>query len=150
MATNKLINSLYVGGEDVGVFALPFGECATTDTDPNKIVTVQGDFALEKGAMVVVKFTNKNGIAAPTLNVNDTGAIPIKIYGTTQASTGTTTTGWVAGAVQMFVYDGTNWIRDYWNNSTYSNVSLGQGYGTCSTAAATAAKTVAISSYAFV
>jgi hypothetical protein len=68
-------------------------------------------------------------------------------YGTTAASTGTTTTGWVAGAVQMLTYDGTNWIRDYWNNTTYSNAGLGQGYVTCSTAAATVAKTASLSSY---
>lgn len=39
-------------------------------------------------------------------------------------------------------------MADYWTNTTYSNVALGQGYATCSTAAATAAKTAALSSYA--
>lgn len=33
------------------------------------------------------------------------------------------------------------------NNTTYSNASLGQGYGTCATAAATVAKVVTLSSY---
>lgn len=35
----------------------------------------------------------------------------------------------------------------YYKNTTYSNASLGQGYGTCDTAAATAAKVVTLSSY---
>ena len=47
----------------------------------------------------------------------------------------------------MFTYDGTGWIRDYWNNTTYTNASLGQGYVTCSTAAATVAKIGELSSY---
>ena len=37
------------------------------------------------------------------------------------------------------------WIND---DSTYSNAGLGQGYGTCSTAEATAAKVVTLSGYA--
>ena len=41
-------------------------------------------------------------------------------------------------------------MQDYWNNTTYSNVSLGHGYATCSTAAATAAKVVSLSSYKLV
>lgn len=69
-------------------------------------------------------------------------------YGTTAASTSSSTSGWSAGAVQLLVYDGTNWVREYWSNSTYSNASLGQGYATCTTAAATAAKVASLSSYA--
>lgn len=38
-------------------------------------------------------------------------------------------------------------IADYDANTTYTNVKLGHGYGTCSTAAATTAKTVSLSSY---
>lgn len=34
-----------------------------------------------------------------------------------------------------------------WTDTTYTNVKLGQGYATCSTAAATAAKTASLSSY---
>ena len=39
-------------------------------------------------------------------------------------------------------------VADYDANTTYTNASLGQGYGTCSTAAATVAKTATLSSYA--
>ena len=95
--------------------------CSTAADVAEKVATVaSGRFALLTGATVVVKFTYANSVASPTLNVANTGAKPIYCYGTTKASTGTTTTGWVAGAVQMFTYDGTGWVRDYWNNTTYS------------------------------
>lgn len=123
-----------------------YGVCSTDAETVEKTVTVD-KFELKEGAIVIVKFIEANSVSSPTLNVNGTGAKPIYRYGTTAASTGTTTTGWIAGAVQMFVYDGSGWIRDYWNNTTYTQAGLGQGYGTCSTAAATAAKVVSLSSY---
>lgn len=134
--------------ENIGVSNISYGVCETESEVVDKIVTVDGDFELKEGAIVIVRFINSNGIAAPTLNVNGTGAKPMYRYGTTTLSTGTTTTGWTAGAIQMFVYNGTGWIRDYWNNTTYSNASLGHGYVTCSTAEATTAKTASLSSYA--
>ena len=123
-----------------------YGVCKTAAGTAAKTVTIDG-FKLEVGAMVIVKFDNANSATSPTLNVSGTGAKPMYRYGTTALGTGTTTTGWYADSVQLLVYDGTGWIRDYWNNSTYSNAGLGQGYGTCSTAADTLAKTVSISSY---
>lgn len=124
-----------------------YGVCDTAADVADKIVTVDENFVLKEGATVIIRFVNANSIAAPTLNVNGTGAKPMYRYGTTTMSTGTTTTGWTAGAIQMFTYDGTGWIRDYWNNTTYSNASLGSGYATCSTAEATVAKTATLSSY---
>ena len=145
MATNT-INSLNLGG-NTGVFSLPYGVCSTAAATAAKTVTID-NFSLEAGAAIIVKFTYANTAeTAPTLNVNSTGAIPLCRYGTTALSTGTTTTGWYAGSVQLLVYDGTSWIRDYWNNTTYSNASLGNGYATCSTAADTATKTASLSSY---
>ena len=142
----SMINSLNYGN-GTHTFTLPYGVCSTAADTAAKTVTVD-NFSLETGAAIIVKFTNANNIASPTLNVNNTGAKPIMRYGTTAASTGTTTSGWIAGAVQLFVYDGTNWIREYWNNTIYSNVALGQGYTTCSTAETTTAKTASLSSYA--
>lgn len=134
---------------DIVAGGVTYCTCSTAAGTAAKVAkVVSGNFTLFTGARVIVKFTNENSIASPTLNVNSTGAKPIMRYGTTAVSTGTTTSGWIAGAVQAFTYDGTNWVSDYWNNTTYSNASLGQGYGTCSTAAATAAKVVTLSSYA--
>ena len=143
-----LINKINVGGThyDLGGSML-YGVCSTDSETVAKEVTVNGNFTLQEGAMVAVKFVEANEVASPTLNVNDTGAKPIIVYGSTAAGTSTTVNSWVAGAVQIFIYDGTNWIRDYWRNTTYTNASLGQGYATCSTAAATTAKTASLSSY---
>lgn len=123
-----------------------YGVCSTAAGTAAKTVEIEG-FELREGAVVHVKFTNANSASNPTLNVSGTGAKPMYRYGTTALSTGTTTTGWYAGCIQVFVYDGTGWVRDYWNNSTYSNAGLGQGYGLCETAAATVAKTATMSSY---
>ena len=136
---------------DIVAGGITYCTCGTAAATAAKVATVtSGSFTLFTGAVVVVKFTNANSVASPTLNVATTGAKPIVRYGTTAASTGTTTTGWVAGAIQMFVYDGTSWVRDYWSNTTYTNVALGQGYATCSTAAATVAKVGTLSNYALV
>jgi hypothetical protein len=141
--SNYLINSFEFDG-DIHSFTLPYGVCGTAAATAAKTVTVS-NFSLETGATVIVKFTNNNTASSPTLNVNSTGAKPIYRYGSTATGTSQTTTAWRAGAVQMFIYDGTGWIRDFWENSTYSNVALGHGYGSCSTAASTVAKTASIS-----
>ena len=146
---------LKIGDETTAVTDLPFveavptgvfGVCDTAADVATKTVTIDG-FKLKTGAMIAVKFTNANSIAGPTLNVNGTGDIPICRYVGAQTSTGTTTSGWRAGAIQIFIYDGESWIRDFWENTTYSNAGLGQGYCTCTTAAATTAKNAKLSNY---
>ena len=97
-----------------------YGECTTAAATADKVTTVDDTFTLQKGVTVIVKFTDTNGATKPTLNVNNSGAKPIYRYGTTAASTTTTTSGWPAGAVQILTYDGTGWIRHHWYNTTYS------------------------------
>lgn len=127
-----------------------FGSCTTAAATAAKTVTLDDSmsFTLAKGASVFVKFTNANSVASPTLAVNGTTAKAIMRYGTTAPST-SAKTSWQAGSVVHLVYDGTYWQMVSWLNddTTYSNASLGQGYGTCSTAEATAAKAVTLSSY---
>ena len=145
------INKIKIGDTNYDLKgSIFYGVCDTDAATAEKIVTVDGNFTLYTGVTVAIKFVNANSASvAPALNVNGTGSKAIARYGETYASTGTSTTGWRAGAVQIFVYDGTSWIRDFWENTTYSNLSLGQGYGTCSTAEATQAKVVTMSSYTF-
>lgn len=119
-----------------------YGVCGTEAGTAAKVVTVGSDFTLATGAQVVVKFTNANSANNPTLNVNGKGAKPICQYGSTAVGTGATTTGWRAGSVQTFTYDGTSWVRDYWNNSTYYNDAV-----QCTTAAGTAEKVGSTSYY---
>ena len=120
---NIAINSLNYNNDNY-IFTIPYGVCSTAAGTAAKTVQVE-NFSLEEGAVVIVKFTNTNSASSPTLNVNGTGAKAIMRYGTTAASTSSSTSGWSAGAVQLLVYDGTNWVREYWSNSTYSNASLG-------------------------
>lgn len=130
-----------------------FGSCSTAAATAAKTVTLDDSmtFTLAKGASVFVKFTNANSVASPTLAVNGTTAKAIMRYGSTAPST-TAKTSWQAGSVVHLVYDGTYWQMVGWLNddSTYTNASLGQGYGTCATAEATAAKAVTLSGYSLV
>ena len=89
---------------DFGIPPFYYGTCATAAATVAKVVTCSG-FVLETGATIAVKFTYYNTGASPTLNVNSTGAIAIKQYGTTAASTYM----WRSGEVVLFVYNGTNW-----------------------------------------
>lgn len=130
-----------------------YGECSTAAGTAAKTVTLSDSmsFTLAAGASVFVKFANANSASNPTLAVNGTTAKAIMRYGTTAAGT-TAKTSWYSGTVVHLVYDGTYWQIAGWLNddSTYSNASLGQGYGTCSTAEATAAKAVTLSGYSLV
>jgi hypothetical protein len=128
-----------------------YGACSTAAATAAKAVTLSDSmtFTLATGASVFVKFTNSNTAANPTLNVNSTGAKAIYRYGTTIPGT-VEANSWKAGSVVHLVYDGSAWQMVGWLNDdhTYTNAALGQGYGTCSTAEATAAKAVTLSSYA--
>ena len=89
---------------DFGVPPFYYGTCSTAAATVAKVVTCSG-FVLETGATVAVKFTYYNTGASPTLNVNSTGAIAIKQYGTTAASTYM----WRSGEIVLFVYNGSYW-----------------------------------------
>lgn len=139
LKTTRTINGMqFNGSKNIN----NYGVCGTEAGTAAKVVTVGSDFTLATGAQVVVKFTNANSASNPTLNVNKKGAKPICQYGSTAVGTGATTTGWRAGSIQTFTYDGTSWVRDYWNNSTYYNDAV-----QCTTAAGTAAKVGSTSYY---
>ena len=89
---------------DIDVPPFYYGTCATAAATVAKVVTCSG-FVLETGATIAVKFTYYNTGASPTLNVNSTGAIAIKQYGSTAASTYM----WRSGEVVLFVYNGSYW-----------------------------------------
>lgn len=126
-----------------------YGICDTAQATKAKTVTIDGfPSTLTAGLRVTIKFTYAAAASTMTLKVNNLEAKNICQYGTTASSSGTTTTGWRAGAVQTFTYDGTSWVREYWANTTYSNVSLGHGYATSSSSDGATAITATLSSYA--
>ena len=110
-----------------------FGTCATQAQVAAKEVTCSG-FKLFTGATINVLFTNSNTSANATLNVNNTGAKPIKVFGASTTDSGYTAgINWATGELVTFTYDGTNWQMQ----SSGTNFS-----GVCDTAAGTAAKVV--------
>ena len=83
-----------------------YGTSSTDAGTATKAVTCS-NFALYTGASVTVTFSKTNTSSAPQLNVNSTGAKPIKSY--TGANLTEGEYKWAAGASITFTYDGTNW-----------------------------------------
>lgn len=137
------------------VTTICYGQCNTAANTAAKVVSCQG-FNLVTGVLIAVRFTNENTANYPTLNVNSTGAK--SIYGhSNYPPVGTGAGVWKSGEVKLFVYDGTNFrivgtsalelcggtAVSIANGGTgVSNTSRLSFYGTCSTAANTAAKVV--------
>lgn len=121
MAT-KVINSLTFG--DTYVLTTPYATCSTAAGTAAKVATITpgSAFSLETGVRVSVKFTNALSVAAPTLNVNSSGAKAIYFRGATLTSA----QYWAAGSTVDFVFDGTYWqMLGSQHNSTYSLSSFG-------------------------
>ena len=133
---------------------IAYATCSTDAATSAKVVTISGNsnWVLNVGSIVVVKFTVTNTASSVTLNVNNTGGKSIWYNNAVYTGNSNSVCGY-ANRYTTYMYDGTNWV---WisngtdNNTTYTNAALGQGYGTCSTAEATVAKVVALSSYALV
>ena len=77
--------------------------CPTAAATPAKQV-VDASRVPVAGDIVIVTFTNGNSVSNPTLNINSSGAMNIRL-GTTNASTTTMTVG--AGGVVPLYFDGT-------------------------------------------
>lgn len=82
------------------------GNCTDAAATAAKTVTI-GNFKLYTGAWVVVKFSNTNSaaVASLTLNVDSTGAKPIKYRNANLSSAGLL----IANRYTYFIYDGTNY-----------------------------------------
>lgn len=94
-----------------------YGTSSTAAGTTAKTATCSG-FALKTGETIAVKFSNTNTVAAPTLNVNGTGAKPI----VTKTTTSTLKGAWSAGSIVLFTYDGTNWVQTVADNDIDSSV----------------------------
>lgn len=104
---------------DTYVNTLPYNTCSTAAGTAAKTVSA-GTFALETGAMVVVKFTVTNTASNPTLNVSSTGAKAIYYNGAA------ITAGYLkANKIYQFIYNGTQWdlVGDVDTNTVYSHPS---------------------------
>ena len=124
-----------------------YGTCATAAGTAAKEVIVNDPnitdaITLVNGMTLAVKFTNSNSVASPKITVynnSGTAASPTKgsttliaqksimRYGTTAPGTAASSS-WTAGAIVLFVYDGTNWIESSsWDNNSTSYLPLSGG-----------------------
>ena len=131
---------------------IAYGTCTSESTTTEKIIVISGntDWKLSIGSMIAIKFSNTNTAQNPKFNVNNTGAKSVW-YNTSVISTSSLGYAGTANRILNFIYDGTQYVFIGWsidNNTTYTNVSLGQGYGVCDTEETITAKTVTLSNYA--
>lgn len=99
-----------------------YGYCDTGVSSTPKEVTISEITELYTGLSITVKFQNGNTRTNPTLKLNQFDAKPIMQTGTAPAGA-SGASAWSAGAVVSFTYDGTNWMMDNFNNTTYSTLS---------------------------
>ena len=79
--------------------------CGSAADTADKIGKCDG-FELNIGAVIFVRFLYSNKAANPTLNVNDTGAIPLTSYG----NTAMLDSHWKTGQCVAFLYNRTNYV----------------------------------------
>ena len=87
-----------------------FATCGTGASTAAKVATIvpaDSGWTLYDGATITVKFTSKNTTTAPTLNVNSTGAKPIKDFNGNDLIKAAYE--WPEGAAMSFTYDGSSW-----------------------------------------
>lgn len=153
-----LIPSNYAGSNQAGGTAnktasIPFGAVDSTSTNTTFTATIDGITELRDGICVMLRNGVVTSASGWTLNINGLGEKPV--YSTMGATSRITTT-FNVNYTMLFVYNSTRvsggcWDMYYGYNAGYTNnIAQGQGYGTCSTAEATKAKTVSITSYALV
>lgn len=78
------------------------GKCLSAESIAAKVVSLNG-FTLAENSIIKVEMRYANTATNPTLNVNGTGAKNISV-------SGSNTNKWRAGAVVVFLYNGTNWV----------------------------------------
>lgn len=116
-----------------------YGTCSTAAGTVAKVVEC-ADFTadnLKAGAIIIVAFTatNSGAVGSLTMNVNSTGAKPIK-YINNGTLGNLTSAGYLKANVEYpFYYDGTNWVVWFNYNTTYSAMAESEMYtGTATTA----------------
>lgn len=118
------IKSKFLMGNSGGVF---YGTCSTVAGTVAKVVDC-ADFTadnLKAGAIIIVTFTatNSGAVANLTMNVNSTGAKPIK-YINNGTLGNLSSAGYLkANTEYPFYYDGANWVCWFNVNTTYSALS---------------------------
>lgn len=94
-----------IEGETLLIGSTLYGVCKTAADATDKTVPVAGFDELMTGVTVHVKFENGNIALRPTIDVNNTGAKPVRLntdeYGIQSAP---------SGSVYALTFDGSAWI----------------------------------------
>ena len=150
--TTALSGKLDTTGNAYRAASIPFAQVDDTSTSTAFTATVPGITELRSGVCMWLRNGVITSASGFTLNVNNLGAKPC--YSSLAAASRSTTIFNVNYALLM-IYNSTRVDGGCWDivygidtNTTYTPPKLGFGYAVCSTAAATAAKTASISSYA--
>ena len=108
-----------------------FAVCETAAATTVKVATSIGtrkltSETLTAGTIAFVRFTatNSGAVASLTLNIDGTGAKPIKQQLNTSATSDLSHKAQlIAGNTYMFQYNGTNWVSTFNYNNTYSEIT---------------------------
>lgn len=104
-----------------GLTNIYYGTCSTAAGTVAKVVTCANYSTLTAGDVIFVKFTatNTGAVASLTMNVNSTGAKPLKSFRNGAIANMPDKGYLAANQTYMFWYDGTNWVTvvDYNSNS---------------------------------
>lgn len=154
--TAHAANGEQIVGE-LSMYNIVYATCTTAAATQQKVINISNNITLKNGDILCVAFSNTNSFNATasdpiTFQIANT-AYSVYPYDDTTQSTGTNTS--LYGLANRSIYyriDVTNHRLHYFskqwdNNTTYSPASLGSGYGTCATAASTAAKVATLSGY---
>lgn len=96
-----------------------YGTCNTISSTSEKFVECADFSELDVGITIHVRFKFGNTAQSPTLNINNTGSIPIYRYNSTPPGDDPNTS-WADKSVISFTYDGTAWIMNDCMNTTYT------------------------------
>lgn len=109
------VAKLAAGGATHLIASTAYATCMTAASTKAKVAIIQDSqaFTLIVGTTIHVYFQYANTASAPTLDVNNTGALPIYKYGTTAVGTDGNTS-WSAGAVVSFTYNKNNLSTGCW------------------------------------
>lgn len=158
--SNNLVNS---GNIKKAIDVAPrfyLGTCSTTGNVAIKQVDipnfptqlVNGVETPIVGSVIAVKFSYDDATTSTqkTIKVNNTSAYPVWYNNIEVTSVFASTTIFgIANRYAFYLFNGTHWVWvNYSAETTYSPPTLGFGYASCTTAAATAAKTASSTSYA--
>lgn len=120
------------------------GECETAANVADKVVDCNWFSHLMLFVELRVMFHHANTAANPTLNVNNTGALPIFNYGTNRPQS--QHSSWDDGEILSFTYiDWAGGVSGWWMNNRRVNGDNAQFFAVVSDSADTAWKTITVS-----